>query len=88
MTIDAHVHCGECFRQIETTVKIAGGKTKDAKIGSGTQFVVVPRPDGMNIVPRMVPLCPDCHETINKQAKAASKLIVPSMNPPKIRPIQ
>lgn len=88
MTVEAHVHCAECFRPIETKVKIAGGKTKDVPVNQGTQFVVVPGPQGMGVVPRIVPLCPECHEKINKQEKAASKLIVPQMGPPKLRPVQ
>lgn len=88
MTLEPHIHCAECFRQIETKIKIAGGKTKDVQIHQGTQFAVVPGPDGVGILPRLVPLCVECHESIAKQEKAASKLIVPQMHPPKLRTIK
>jgi hypothetical protein len=79
--IDPHVHCAECFREIPTTLKQAGGKTKDLQIHRGIQVAMVPTPEGLAPKPRPVPLCPTCAEVINKQAKAAaSKILVPGQH--------
>lgn len=86
MSVDAHVHCGECFHEIATTIKCAGGKTKYVEVALGTQFAVAPGPQGPSLIPRPVPVCPACHERIVKQEQAAaSKLIVPQVGAPKLR---
>jgi uncharacterized protein YlaI len=81
--IDPHVHCAECHRAIATTIKVAGGKTKDAPLKGGTQPRVLPGPQGLMVVTVQVPLCDDCHERIAAQEAApviaAPKLILPQM---------
>ena len=91
MTLEHHVHCGECGREIATKIKCAGGKTKDVEITAGTQFAVIPGPDGLSVLPRQVPLCPDCHERLVKQyeaAAAASKIVVPRADSHSLRRLQ
>ena len=80
--IDAHIHCAECFREIATQLKVAGGKTKDREIHVGMQMGLGMSAQGPAPVQRNVPLCDDCWEKIQKQeqaTRAASKLIVPGL---------
>jgi len=80
--IDAHIHCAECFREIATQLKVAGGKTKDREIKMGVQMTLGMTPQGPQAVQRGVPICDDCWDKIEKQeqaARAASKLIVPTL---------
>ncbi len=80
--IDAHIHCAECFREIATQIKVAGGKTKDREIHQGVTWQMVASPQGLMPIQRPVPLCDACFETIQSLAEAraaASKLIVPTL---------
>lgn len=81
--IEPHVHCAECLKPIATKILCAHGKTKDVEIATGTQFSVIPGPQGLGVLPRPVPLCPDCLERLKKEeqeAAAASKIIVPKLD--------
>jgi hypothetical protein len=91
MSLEPHIHCAECLSPIATKILCAGGKTKDVEIAEGTQLAVIPGPQGLGVVPRQVPLCPDCLKRLKKQeqeAAAASKLIVPQMNAGTLRRAQ
>ena len=72
-----HIHCAECFCQIETKTVNEEGVVEGAVVRAGVQFVPRPGPQGMNIVPRQVPICDGCFEKINTPPDPASKLVVP-----------
>lgn len=71
-----HIHCAECFSQIETKT-VVDGVVEGAVIRAGTQFVPVPGPQGLSVVPRQVPLCNACFAKINKPPDPANKLVLP-----------
>lgn len=67
--IPPHVHCHECHRAVAPD---------DAR--PGVTPVTRPTPQGLQVIPRQVPLCLDCFTMIQdneRQAQAPSKLIVP-----------
>ncbi len=76
MTLQPHVHCGECGREIAATVPTRGGKSEPAQIRAGQQLMPVMTSDGPAFMPRQVPLCNECAERIDAQQKV-SRLVVP-----------
>jgi len=80
MTLEPHIHCAECFRQILTEETDENGERVEVKVFGGTQFAVRPGPGGPQILPRPVPVCNDCHEKIERQESPTSKLIIPRIH--------
>lgn len=76
MTLQPHLHCGECGREIAATVPVRGGKSEPAQIHAGQQAAVVMTPQGPAFVQRPVPLCDACFESI-ATAEKPSRLVVP-----------
>ena len=79
--IDPHIHCAECQHPIATTIKCAGGKTKDVAVKAATQAHIRPGPQGPIVVPLQVPLCDECYARLEAAEKtaSASRLIVPQI---------
>lgn len=87
MSLEPHVHCGECLREIATTVAGVDGAVEEAEIATGTQATIVMGPDGPSVVQRRVPLCASCFARISAQP-APGKLIVPQLRPPVLSDVQ
>jgi len=77
--LPAHVHCGECRREIAVQEEAADGRIIDVALVLGTQFVLVQVGPGQLEPKRIpVPLCTGCAEKLKNQSiPAPPKLIVP-----------
>ena len=80
MSLQPHVHCGECGREISATIPVRGGKSEPAQIHAGEQVAVGMTPQGPAFVQRPVPLCDECFERI-ATAEKPSRLVVPGRGP-------
>jgi len=72
---EPHVHCQQCYREIDLYRPGNLGEPIEVSVQTGEQLVLAPGPAGPEVRPRRVPLCDACVARI----KVSQTLIIPTI---------
>jgi hypothetical protein len=72
---EPHVHCGQCYREIDLYKPSPLGQPVEVTVETGEQLVFAHGSSGPEVRPRRVPLCEACMNRL----KAPSGLVVPTI---------
>jgi hypothetical protein len=72
---DPHVHCGQCYREIDLYKPGPLGAPVEVAVKTGEQLVFAHGSSGPEVHPRRVPLCAECIARL----EAPSGLVIPAI---------